>query len=288
MPPVQLSPVALFQIIKDIKMGPSRGYCTGTLFGVPCDPTNMDAAHPIEVTNAFPDFSSQGLQRSDCEKDKADYERYCDDVHKNTLAHAEALKKLNMDVVQVGTYTSRNSASILHFDFLKCLCDEQRAYPYSFKLVVTINDQSVSFKAFRISQATMEYLEKSRYLEVDSVDKVDKRMLFESMLVSVPVVFRHTAMDKLLLHEMLSSFSLISDVFRLRKMDTLKPEMDDLTDTMDELTEDLGRPVGDKSKTKRFVYHSYEYHAKAKAVKTALNEEKLKMHALKALGATNK
>ena len=132
MPPVQLSPVALFQIIKDIKMGPSRGYCTGTLFGVPCDPTQMDADHPIEVTNAVPDFSSQGLQLSECEKDRADYKRYCDDVSRSTDAHARALAALNMDIVHVGSYTNRNSASILHFDFLKCLCDEQRAYPYSF------------------------------------------------------------------------------------------------------------------------------------------------------------
>jgi predicted nucleic acid-binding Zn-ribbon protein len=43
----------------------------------------------------------------------------------------------------------------------------------------------------------------------------------------------------MILQQMLGNFSLIADVFRIRDLATLQPEMTNLTDTMDDLTDAL-------------------------------------------------
>lgn len=281
LPPVEIAPVALFQIIKDIKMGPSRGFSSGSLYGVPCDPDNLDTAHPIEVSHAFPDFSRNGYQRIDCEKVEEEFIRYVGDVKRNTEEHLLAVRKLNMDQKWLGTYTSRNSSSVLSFDDLKCLYDDQKDDPYAFKLIVTLSEQSISFRAFRFSQEALDYLEKSRFFAENSqISKVDSAMLFQNMLVSVPVRFRRNEIDDLMLDEMLASFNLIGDVFRLRNMAALKAETD-LSEALDGLTDDVKRPAG--GKVRHFVNQSYEYHAKSKLVQTTLKEERTKMQAMMAL-----
>jgi hypothetical protein len=235
---IRVTPVALFQIIKDIRMGPSIPEARGNLYGMPADPDDPNSW--IEVTSAFPEYSRKFANQKLNELQQQDY---VDDVLAFTREHLADAKRLEMDVYDVGLYTSRNAGRRLAADDIKLLYDRQREAPQSFCLVVVLDHSSISVRAFRISPASLEYLDRTAYFVDPKPPQIDKEMLFENLIVEVSVSYQLTPLEERILQQMLGNFNLIADVFRLRDLATLQPEMRNFTDTMDDLA-DLLRKVG--------------------------------------------
>jgi hypothetical protein len=238
--PVHITPVALFQIIKHIRTGPAID-CRGSLYGMPSDPA--DPTVPIEVTAAFPSYAPRFTKPAS--EQQAD--EYGQDVEQFTREHLHCMSKLNGDTFNVGWYTWRHAGRRLAADDLRLLFDKQKERLQSFALVVDIDDASISVRAFKISQGSMDYLERTDYFGKSDPTQIDPELLFKNLVVSPPVTFQLTPLEQVILDQMLESFSLIADVFRLRNLETMKKELVDLTDTMDELRDNLMKTVDDKA-----------------------------------------
>jgi hypothetical protein len=208
---------------------------------MPADPN--DPRSVIEVTAAFPDSASRVLHKLPSEQQQAEFSNA---VREATRTHLRAMRKLNGDTYNVGWYTSHNAGRRLAADDIRVLYLRQQERPQAFGLVVDIDDASISVRAFAISQSSMEYLERTQYFERLDPTQIDEEMLFKNLIVPIPVTFQLTPLEQMVLDQMLESFNLIADVFRLRNMVTMKKDLDNLTDTMDELNEHLGKAAEDK------------------------------------------
>jgi hypothetical protein len=240
---IRVTPVALFQIIKDIRMGPSIPEARGTLYGLPADPAIP--LSPIEVTSAFPEYSRKFANQKLSELQHDDY---VEDVRKFTRDHLKDVKKLVIDTYGVGFYTSRNAGRRLAADDIRLLYDHQKEDPQSFCLVVVLDNSSISVRAFRISPSSLDYLERTDYFARAEPPHIDREMLFANLIVEVSVGYQLTPLEQMILQQMLGNFNLIADVFRLRDVATLQPEMRHFTDTMDELSDSLVKVADDQQR----------------------------------------
>jgi hypothetical protein len=240
---IRVSPVALFEMIKDIRMGPSIPEARGNLYGMPADPENPQTW--IEVTSAFPEYSRKFANQKPNELQQHDY---IADVRAFTREHLKDIKSLGMDGYDVGLYTSRNAGRRLAADDIRHLYDRQKEIPQSFCLVVVLDNSSISVRAFRISATSLEYLERTDYFTRQDAAHIDKEMLFANLIVEVSVSYQLSPLEQMILQQMLGNFNLIADVFRLRDLATLQPEMRNFTDTMDDLVESLFKNSNDQKK----------------------------------------
>jgi len=246
---VLISPVALFQIIKDIRLGPARREddSCGSLYGLPCDIENAKSS--IEVTYAFPEYSRKfGHQKPTEQSTDQQRQEYVDDVEKFTHEHLKDIQDLNFDTYPVGSYTSRNAGRRLASEDIEHLYQHQKEFPQYFYLVVVLDYSSLSVRAFRISDASLSYLERKNYFEKQYVSSIESEMLFSNLIVELSVSFKLTELEQMILEGMLGSYNLVADVFRLRNLSTMDKEMNQLTDVMDKLSDELGRVSEDKDK----------------------------------------
>jgi hypothetical protein len=243
---VLVSPVALFQIIKDIQMGPINKEGHGSLFGMPADIN--DPSSSIEVTHAFPSYSPKFRDPRQKLTDPAQQQQYADDVARFMRAHLADVKRLSFDTYDVGTYTSISAGRRLSAADIQDLYERQREFPQAFYLVVVLENASLSVRAFRISDVSLAYLETTDYFEKGAPTFIEEPMLFRNLIVELSVSFALTPLEETILEGMLSNYNLVADVFRLRNPGTMKDAMRQFTYTMDELITELGRIGEDREK----------------------------------------
>jgi hypothetical protein len=245
---VLISPVALFQIIKDIQMGPINKEGHGSLFGMPADIN--DPTSSIEVTHALPSSSPKFRDQKQKLTDPLQQQQYAEDVVKFTKSHLEDLHRLNFDTYDVGTYTSISAGRRLSANDIQDLYERQREFPQAFFLVVVLENASLSVRAFRISDDSLAYLEATDYFERGAPTYIEEPMLFRNLIVELTVSFQLTPLEEAILEGMLSNYNLVADVFRLRNPEAMNDAMRQFTYTMDELVAELGRIQEDGEKLK--------------------------------------
>lgn len=233
---ITLSPTALFQIIKDIKMGQadhSQG-AQGRLSGMPSD----GKGSPIEVTHAFPD-SRRDFQTNTNEEEIENFAK----------SHLQKIKKLNFDTENVGWYTSQNCGRRLNFKDLNKQHQYQKNDSSFFCLVVDISGSSLSLRAFRISDKAMAFLE-GKDTSKDSFPVIDESMYYKELLQEYDVSFSLSPLDQVITTEILSSFNLIADVFRLRNPSTFQGNVPIIADSIDNIEKSLRDFTSEKHKIK--------------------------------------
>lgn len=241
---VKLSPTALFQIIKDIKMGPSVEYSSGHLYGMPPDDTDPS----IEVTHAFPDFSRKFTKRPTDEQDLRDYKA---DINRFTKDHLNSVcTKLNYDTENVGWYTSRNCGRYFSLKDLSEQYKTQKEESSFFCLVVDMSSSTLSLRAFRIKDAAMAYLSENQFGVEYDVPVIDDSMRFENLLEEFPVSFKLSNLEHVILNQILSSYSLVTDVFRLRDHKKFESHMPDIADSMTNISDELNYCIEDAAKVR--------------------------------------
>ena len=240
---VTLSPTALFQIIKDIKMGPSIEYSSGRLYGMPSD----EDGSSIEVTHAFTNFSRKFSKKPTDEQDLKDYNS---DIDKFTKEHLINVGQLNYDIENVGWYTSRNCGRYFSFKDLTQQYYSQKEDSSFFCLVVDMSASTLSLRAFRIKDKAMNYLSENQFGVEYDVPYIHQSMLFENLLEEFPVSFKLTNLEQSILNQILSSYSLVTDVFRLRDHKTFESHMPDIADSMTNISDELNYCVDDAAKVK--------------------------------------
>lgn len=229
---ITLSPTALFQIIKDIKMG-SSDHGQGRLSGMPSD----GQGSPIEVTHAFPDYGKKDYSASTNEEE----------VEKFAKNHLRQIKKLNFDNENVGWYTSQNCGRRLNFKDLNKQHQYQKNDSSFFCLVVDLSGSSLSLRAFRISDKAMAFLE-GKDTSKDSFSVIDESMYYKELLQEYDVSFSLSPLDQVITTEILSSFNLIADVFRLRNPSTFQGNVPIIADSIDNIEKSLKDFTSEKHK----------------------------------------
>ncbi|OHT06221.1 hypothetical protein TRFO_25764 [Tritrichomonas foetus] len=223
---ITLSPVALFQIIKDIKMGPAVDHAHGRLYGMPSDENGK-----IEVTHAFPNYSKKEYST------RTGDQNISDDYKKNAIDHIKAYKKFNVDKENVGWYTSQSCGRRFDFKDLneQFNCQNESGASY-FCLVVDLSESSLSLRAFGINDQAMAHLNK---IKNNYHPYVDESMYFENLLLEYPVSFSLSALDQEITTQILSSFNLIADVFRLRDPSAFEGNVPIVTEAIDDVESNL-------------------------------------------------
>ena len=209
---ISISPAALFQILKVIKKdGPTE---TGRLHGMP----SINGG-PTEVTNACPDF---GEERKDI------YSK-----------HKGNIKRLNYDTLEVGLYTRNHSGRSLSFYDLNHQYHYQKKYPDYFTLVVVVDEAALflSIRAFRISANAMNAI-LGRNDQLVS-EYITEETTPENLLDELKVVFSLSPLDNVILKSLLSSFSLLSDIFSLSNFSNMGTQLAAITDSTEKITEQI-------------------------------------------------
>ncbi|KAH0790331.1 Eukaryotic translation initiation factor 3 subunit H [Histomonas meleagridis] len=240
---VTLSPAALFQIIKDIKMGPSSDFSTGRLYGMPSDGNGA----PIEVTHTFPNFSRLYPKRPTEEQDIKNYDA---DVEKFTIDHLNNVQKLNYDLENVGWYSSRNCGRRFDFNDLPAQYFAQKRDSSYFCLVVDMSCSTLSLRAFRIKDEAMNYLSKHPFGIDEEIPNIDNSMLFDNLLQELNVSFKLTKLEETIVNQILSSFSLVTDVFHLRDHSSFESHIPDIADKIANINDELNYSIKDAEKVR--------------------------------------
>ena len=235
---ITISPAALFQIIRDVKMGPSQD-TQGRLYGMPSD----GEGSPIEVTHAFPDYSRKELGRQTGEQNTSNDE----DVKNFARAHLKRVKQLNFDGENVGWYTSRNCGRRMAFKDITDQQEYQKEESSYFCLVVDLSQSSLSLRAFRINEQAMQFLQ-GKSTAKDIFPVIDETMYFDNLLQEYEVSFCLSPLDQVITTEILSSFNLIADVFRIRDPSTFDKNVTTVADSIDSIEKDLKEFTTEKHK----------------------------------------
>lgn len=226
---IKISPTALFQIIKDINMGPSTDHAQGRLYGMPSD----GQGSPIEVTHAYPDYKKDH-NRASHEHDSINSE----ETDNFTRTHLKNMKKVNYDDENVGWYTSQNCGRRMSFEDLTEQQGHQRDDSSYFCLVVDLSGSSLSLRAFRIHENAMKYLE-NKDTNKDIFSTIHESMFFDNLLQEYNVSFDLTPLDQIITSQILSSFNLIADVFRLRNPITFQNNVSSVNNSFDKIEKSM-------------------------------------------------
>ena len=233
-PEITISPRAIFEIVKDIQVGRNGAEAQGYLYGLP--------DKPIEVTSAFPSYSSKQEPAETAEPSVK--EEYNQSIQNFQKQHIEELKNLNCDYEHVGRYTSRHVGGRIHMKDLSRQFEEQINSPLLFTLVVSISGSSLSARAFRVSDRTADFMKENN---IDTIGYIDEKFFFDNFVQELSVTFNLTPLDSALIHEMLGRFNLISDVFRLRDMSTLQDQMLSIYESLDHITNQVQKAAANKN-----------------------------------------
>ena len=228
--PIHLSPLALFQVVKDIQSG-SGLYHDGVLIGIPADPRLEEA--PIEVSSAYPVNTSRFISNDLTDQQREEAKKA---TERDEINHLKRLKRGGFDCQIVGLYTSRNFGRALDFEDVKDLFDKQKREPNMFYLVVDIIPTSISVRAFRLSDVALHYVVESRF-DSATINAVPDCMLFENFIVELPVEFLLTELDQQLLNQMIDSHNLVADVFHIRNLDSFAGEVSDVASAITSIDE---------------------------------------------------
>jgi hypothetical protein len=232
---VSISPRAIFEIVKDIQVGRYGREASGFLYGLP--------DNPIEVTSAFPSYSVKTEPQDNA--DASAKEEYIASVQNFQKTHLEELKRLNFDNEHVGTYTSANVGGKITFKDLYRQFEGQVSAPLLFTLVVSINGTSLSARAFRVNPEAVEFMKEN---DINQIGYINQKFFYENFVQELKVTFKLTPLDEVIVQEMLGRFNLISDVFKLRDMNTMQNQMLSIYESLDNITNEVNKAASDKYK----------------------------------------
>ena len=210
---ITISPTALFQIIKVIKKdGPAE---SGRLYGMP----PSTEGNPIEVTTACPEIGG--------------------DPNTFIANHNKLIQQLNYDTIEVGFYTRNHYGRSLSFKDLLNLYRYQRQFPDYFALVVVVDEAALflSIRAFRISEKSLNSIIK--HDNQLAPEYISDEMTPECLLTELKVSFTLSPLDRVILKQLLSKFSLLSDIFSLSNFSNMGNQLTAITDSSERISEQI-------------------------------------------------
>ena len=202
---------------------------------------------PIEVTHTFPNFSRLYPKRP---TDEQDIRSYDSDVEKFTIEHLNNVKKLNYDHENVGWYSSRNCGRRFDFNDLSAQYQAQKRDSSFFCLVVDMSCSTLSLRAFRIKDEAMTYLSTHPFGVDKEIPNIDNSMLFDNLLQELNVSFKLSKLEETIVSQILSSFSLVTDVFHLRDHSSFESHIPDIADSIVSINDELNYCVRDAEKVR--------------------------------------
>ena len=232
---IKISPVALFEIIKNIKNG-GNSESMGYLYGMWSD--------PIELTNAIPVYPAliPGSKREEFSKNDSDQTKF----QKNCLKN---LKSFNYDYSHVGFYTSKSYGGKPSFkDILELIYRIQKETPYFFGLFVDISSINLIVRAFRLSKEALNYLKNPQKGDLEFIPPC---LTYENIIQELEIIFEPSPLESAILSEMLTKFKIISDVFTLTNLNSFETKLTELFEQLDTTTNNLQSFLEDYEITKQ-------------------------------------